>query len=88
LATVEEAVTRLRASGAQLACLCGADEAYVAKAEAFAKAIKAVGVKRLALAGPPGDHEAIWRAAGVDDFIFVGADALGALDGFYRCVGA
>ena len=42
-ATAEEAVERLKASGAPLVCLCGDDEAYAAQAEAFAEAIKAVG---------------------------------------------
>ena len=33
----------------------------------------------MALAGEPGAAEAAWRAAGVDDFIFAGVDALAAL---------
>ena len=87
-ATVEEAADRLKASGAALACLCGADEAYAGQAAPYAQAIKAAGVKGLALAGPPGAQEATWRAAGVDDFIFAGGDAVAALQGFYRCIGA
>jgi methylmalonyl-CoA mutase len=87
-ATSEEAVARLKASGAPLACLCGDDEAYAAQAEAFARSIKASGVKGLALAGRPGDHEARWRAAGVDDFIFAGEDAVATLQGLYRGIGA
>jgi methylmalonyl-CoA mutase len=87
-ATAEEAVDRLKASGATLVCLCGDDKAYAAQAEAFAKAIKASGVKGLALAGRPGDHEAEWRAAGVDDFIFAGGDAVKALEGLYSRIGA
>ena len=83
-ATPTEAVERLRASGAVLACLCGDDEAYAAHAEAFAKAVKAAGVKGLSLAGRPGDAEAALRAAGVDDFIFAGGDAIAALRGLYR----
>ena len=53
----------------------------------LAKAIKASGAKAIALAGPPGDREASWRAAGVDDFIFAGGDVLAALQSFYRCLG-
>lgn len=87
-ATAEEAVERMNASGATLVCLCGDDKAYAAQAEAFAKAIKASGVKGLALAGRPGDHEAEWRAAGVDDFIFAGGDAVKALEGLYSRIGA
>jgi methylmalonyl-CoA mutase len=87
-AMAEEAVERLKASGAALVCLCGDDEAYAAEAEAFAKTIRAWGVKGLALAGWPGDHEAGWRVAGIDAFILAGEDAVAALDGLYRRIGA
>jgi methylmalonyl-CoA mutase len=87
-ATAEEAVERLKASGALLVCLCGDRDASVAQAEAFARSIKASGAKGLALAGRPGAREAEWRAAGVDDFIFAGGDAVAALEGLYRRVGA
>ena len=80
-ATAEEAVERLRASGAPLVCLCGDDEAYARQAEAFAKSLNASGVKGLALAGRPGEFEPEWRAAGVDDFIFAGGDAVATLRG-------
>jgi methylmalonyl-CoA mutase len=83
-ATPAEAVGRLKASGAALACLCGDDGAYAAQGEAFAKAIKASGAKGLCVAGRPGDAEARLRAAGVDDFIFAGGDAVAALEGLYR----
>ena len=86
-ATAEEAVERMRASGAPLACLCGDDRAYAAHAEAFAKSLSASGVKGLALAGRPGERETEWRTAGVGDFIFAGADALKALEGLYRAIG-
>ena len=87
-ATAEEAANRLKASDAPLACLCGADATYAAQATAFARAIKAAGAKGLALAGQPGVHEAAWRAAGVDEFIFAGGDAVAALQGLYRRIGA
>ncbi|MBV8103468.1 MAG: hypothetical protein JO223_02380, partial [Hyphomicrobiales bacterium] len=48
----------------------------------------AAGAKGLALAGRPGEHEAAWRAAGVDDFIFAGGDALATMQGLYRRIGA
>jgi methylmalonyl-CoA mutase len=47
--------------------------------QAFARALKAAGVRWLALAGRPGDVANAWREAGVDDFLFVGADAVAAL---------
>ncbi len=83
-ATPDEAARRVRASGASLACLCGDDETYGAHAEAFARAVKAAGVKGLSLAGRPGEFEARLRAAGVDDFIFAGCDAIAAMHGLYR----
>ena len=86
-ATAEEAVERLRASGAPLVCLCGTDDAYAGQAEAFAKAFKALGVKGVALAGRPGEFERAWRAAGVDDFIFAGGDAVATLRRLYARIG-
>ncbi len=83
-ATPEDAVARLKASGAPLACLCSDDETYAARAEAFAAAANAAGVKGLTLAGRPGDLEQRLRAAGVDDFVFVGGDAVAALEGLYK----
>jgi methylmalonyl-CoA mutase len=83
-ATVEEAVARVRESGALLVCLCGTDDAYSEHAEAFVKALKASGVKGVALAGRPGESEREWRAAGVDDFIFAGGDAVATLESLYR----
>ena len=82
-ASADKAVERLRASGTPLACLCGDDQAYGGQAEAFAKAIKASGAQGLLLAGRPGENEATWRAAGVDDFIFAGGDAVATLQGVY-----
>jgi methylmalonyl-CoA mutase len=41
-------------------------------------------VKGVALAGRPGESERAWRAAGVGDFIFVGADAVATLESLYR----
>ena len=83
-ATAEEAVARLRGSGALLVCLCGTDDAYSEQAEAFAKAFKTSRAKGVALAGRPGEFERAWRAAGVDDFIFAGEDAVATLQSLYR----
>jgi methylmalonyl-CoA mutase len=67
-----------KASGASHACLCGTDEAYAADAEAFAAALKSAGA-RVWLAGRPGEREAAWRAAGIEGFIFAGADIVATL---------
>lgn len=63
-------------SGAPMAVLCGSDSGYEAHAESFAAALKAAGCTTLYLAGRPGEHEAVWRAAGVDDFIGMGSNLL------------
>jgi methylmalonyl-CoA mutase len=85
--TVGDAVARLEASGALLVCLCGTDDAYAEHAEAFAKAFKASGVKGVAIAGRPGEFERAWGAAGIDEFIFAGADAVATQQSLYRRIG-
>jgi methylmalonyl-CoA mutase len=85
--TPDAAAGRLKASGASLACLCGDDATYAARGEAFAAAIKAAGAKGLSLAGHPSEAEAALRAAGVDEFIFAGADVVAGLQGLYRRLG-
>jgi methylmalonyl-CoA mutase len=44
-------------------------------------------VKGVALAGRPGEFERTWRAAGVDEFIFAGGDAVAMLQRLYRRIG-
>jgi methylmalonyl-CoA mutase len=73
-----------RACGAALACLCSSDKIYAGQAAAAAKALQAAGAKHIYLAGRPGEQEAALRAAGVDDFIFAGGDALATLQEAYR----
>jgi methylmalonyl-CoA mutase len=85
--TPDAAIKQLKASGACLACLCGDDAAYAACGEAFAAAIKAAGVKGLSLAGRHKAAEAGLQAAGVDEFIFAGGDAVAALEGLYQRLG-
>jgi methylmalonyl-CoA mutase len=46
---------------------------------AAAQALQAAGAKHIYLAGRPGDLEADLRSAGVNEFIFAGADALATL---------
>jgi methylmalonyl-CoA mutase len=82
----EEAAPRLTASGARLVCLCGTDDAYAEQAETVAKAFKASGAKGVALVGRPGEFERAWRAAGVDAFVFVGADAVATLRSLYGLI--
>ncbi len=67
-------------SSCKLACLCGSDKRYATDAVEAAKALKKAGVSRLYMAGKPGEREAELRAAGVDEFIHIGVDALASLE--------
>src|SRR6266550_1550948 len=73
-----------RTSGAALACLCSSDKVYAGQATAAAKALQAAGAKHIYLAGRAGEQEAALRAAGVNDFVFAGGDALTVLQEAYR----
>jgi methylmalonyl-CoA mutase len=73
-----------KASGAALACLCSSDKLYADHAIPAAKALQAAGSKHIYLAGRPGEQEAALRAAGVNDFLFGGGDALATLQDVYR----
>ncbi len=74
-------------SGAKIAVLCGTDEAYAARAGLAAKALKQARCARLYLAGRPGEAEAGYRAAGVDDFWYMGQNAVEALADLHRALG-
>jgi methylmalonyl-CoA mutase len=76
--------TAFKAAGAALACLCSSDKVYAAQATAAAKALQDAGAAHIYLAGRPGDQEAAFRDAGVDDFVFAGGDALAALQDAWR----
>jgi len=81
------AVEAFRASGAAVACICGSDAGYGDHAAAFAAALKAAGAKQVWLAGRGGAEEAALRAAGVDDFLFMGGDILAALTSVHTAIG-
>ena len=59
-----------------VACICGADDRYASEAVPAALALKAAGVRRILMAGRAPVLEAELRAAGVDDFLFVGCDVV------------
>jgi methylmalonyl-CoA mutase len=73
-----------KASGAALVCLCSSGKVYAQQAVAAAKALQGAGAKHIYLAGRASEQEAALRAAGVNDFIFAGGDALAALQEVYR----
>ena len=71
------------ASGAALVCLCSSDKVYATDAIAAARILRAAGARHIYLAGRAGEHEAEWRAAGIDAFIFAGGDAVRILEDAY-----
>ena len=77
--TAEAAARAMVASGARLTVLCSSDEAYLEAAPRFAATVKAAnpGIT-VVLAGLPADAAlvACYRAAGVDEFIHLKANAL------------
>jgi methylmalonyl-CoA mutase len=73
-----------KASGAALACLCSSDKIYAGQAAAAAQALQTAGARHIYLAGRPGEQETALRAAGVNEFIFAGGDALATLQEAYR----
>lgn len=79
--TPEAAAEAFRKSGATAACICSSDAVNASLAEPTAKALKAAGAKLVLMAGRPGDKEAALKAAGVDQFLFAGADAVATLKG-------
>ena len=82
-----EMVAVFKASGAKLACLCSSDKVYEAEAVDAAKALTAAGASRIYLAGRPGELEAALKAAGVQDFIYVGCDVVATLRAAQRQLG-
>ncbi|KAA1262360.1 Methylmalonyl-CoA mutase small subunit [Rubripirellula obstinata] len=66
-------------SGLEVAVICSSDKLYADQAAAVASALKANGAKTVILAGHPGKNEEDWRAAGVDEFIYIKCDVLGTL---------
>ncbi|MFO0628942.1 MAG: methylmalonyl-CoA mutase family protein [Polyangiales bacterium] len=65
---------------APVVCLCGSDERYASEAAAAARALRGLGCQRVILAGRPGALEGALREAGVNDFIFLGCDAVATMN--------
>ncbi|MBL8642919.1 MAG: methylmalonyl-CoA mutase small subunit [Rhodospirillaceae bacterium] len=75
-------------SGAAFAVLASTDIIYAEKAVDTAKALKAAGSATVYLAGRGGELENALKAAGVDDFIYMGCDVQGVLDAAHRKLAA
>ena len=71
--------TARESTGCRVAVLCSSDERYAEMAADSARELKSAGASRVYLAGRPGEHEAPWRDAGIDDFVYLGCDALECL---------
>ena len=69
-----------KGSAAPFAILCSTDAVYAEAAVSVAKALKDAGAATVYLAGRGGESEAALRAAGVDDFVFIGCDAKAMLE--------
>lgn len=82
-----EAAAAFKASGATVACICSSDPVYAGHAEATARALKDAGAKIVLQAGRPGEREAAFKAAGVDRFLYVGADAVDTLAALQKQLG-
>jgi methylmalonyl-CoA mutase len=72
-------IAAFKASGATLVCLCSSDKVYAAEAADAAKALMTAGAAHIYLAGRPGELEGALKAAGVQDFVYVGCDVVAAL---------
>jgi len=71
-ATAADATAALTKSPAAIAVITSDDATYQEMVAPLAAAVKAARPDvTLLVAGAPGDHEAAWRAAGVDDFVNV-----------------
>ena len=85
--SAEDAVEAFCSSGAKAACICSSDAVNATLAEPAAKALKAAGARLVLMAGRPGDKEPALKAAGVDQFLSAGADAVATLKGLQEKLG-
>lgn len=86
-ASLDALLAAFKKSGARAAILTGTDAAYADRAAECASALKSAGAVWVLLAGRPGDNESAWRSAGVDQFIFMGVDAVAALETLHVALG-
>lgn len=86
-ATMENLVDAFRASTARVAVIASTDACYAEHAENCAQRLKAAGADWVVLAGKPGESGAKLRAAGVDQFIYAGADVVAALETLHTALG-
>ncbi|MBL8545682.1 MAG: methylmalonyl-CoA mutase, partial [Hyphomonadaceae bacterium] len=86
-ASMDALIDAFRASNTRVALIAGTDAHYAEHAENAAQRLKAAGADWVVLAGKPGDRETALRAAGVDQFIFAGQNALQELGTLHAALG-
>ncbi|MGD9815100.1 MAG: methylmalonyl-CoA mutase family protein [Hyphomonadaceae bacterium] len=86
-ASMDALTDAFRQSGARVALIAGADAAYAEHAVNCAQRLKAAGAGWVVLAGKLGERETHWRAAGVDQFVHAGHDALAELETLLAALG-
>ena len=75
--TPEEAAAAALASGAPAVAICSTDETYPELVPPLVAAIKAAAPQTVViLAGRPADQVEAHKAAGVDEFVYLGADSV------------
>jgi methylmalonyl-CoA mutase len=85
--SMDALIDAFRASKSRVAVIASTDACYAEHAENAAQRLKAAGADWVVLAGKPGDREAALRAAGVDQFIHAGQNALKELETLHDALG-
>ncbi len=86
-ASMDALIDAFRASKTRVAIITGADAHYATQAENAAQRLKAAGADWVLLAGKPGERETALRAAGIDQFVFAGQNALTDLETLHTALG-
>ncbi len=73
--STDEAVNSVLNSNADVAVICSTDETYPQLVEPITKGIKTASQMKVVLAGYPKDQIEMYKQAGVDEFIYLGANA-------------
>ena len=83
----QAAAAAFATSRAEIAVVCSTDARYATDVEQVAPKLLAAGAKTVVLAGNPGSNEARYRAAGVNQFIFIKCSVLEILRSLLHQVG-
>ena len=83
----QAAATAFAASRAEIAVICSTDARYATDVEQVAPKLRAAGARTVVLAGNPGSNEARYRAAGVNQFIFIKCRVLEILRSLLHQIG-